>query len=260
MIEYISCIVIVNLDKLASDHSIDPYNRYYLHKNNINLKLARNIFRYLNNLDIKIFMDDYYIETEFPDSKSILLPEPKKDDIDKDAITKYWRENKIINDRSSKKSESSSNKNEQLNKLVYSNINLKESISDINDDVKLREEINLLARDINVYLNKIFDENYDEKNNKLDKNNLTFNIWKFLFFFNETKDRYFDTNIKLWKNFNIEIVYQIYRYTNRNEFETENLVIKLIFGFFYVLSFYLEIPSYFFEPVKKWISYLINKK
>ncbi len=214
----------------------------------------------MNNLDIKNFTNNFFIEICNPNIKSTLLPDGKRDDIDKEAIMKYWKQNYISNDKVSIKSGSSSGKYESQNKLVYSKSMIKESIVDINDDPKSKEKINELAKDMNAYLYQIFDNNYDENSNTINKNNLVYQIWKFIINFNKIKEKFKDIDIKIWENYNIELVYQIYRHANRNEFQTESIIIKYVFGFFYIISYYLEIPTYFFEPVKKWISYLINKK
>ena len=82
---------------------------------------------------------------------------------------------------------------------------------------------------------------------------------EFLSFFIHVKEHY-KSDTQFVDDFNQEIVLQIYKLLNRNDFKEESLKIKQIFGFFNVLSYHLDLSPAFLNAFKRWINYLVKNK
>ena len=116
--------------------------------------------------------------------------------------------------------------------------------SNLNDE-KSKNLFNEIALKVNYKLFRIFDEEFNEQNPQFVKNSIRDFIYYYLKIKEDNKE-----NVMLFDNVKQEIVLQIYRHLNRNEFTESTLKIKTIFGFFYVFSFYFEISPTFQKMIK----------
>jgi hypothetical protein len=122
-------------------------------------------------------------------------------------------------------------------------------------DEKSKTRFSEVALKINYKIHRIFEEEFNEQNPQNIKNS----VRNFIFYYIKIKEE-MKENAILFDNIKQEIVLQIYRHLNRNDFLDKNAKIKAIFGFYYVFSFYFEIPPAILSPFKKWINELIQAK
>lgn len=82
---------------------------------------------------------------------------------------------------------------------------------------------------------------------------------EFLTFFIHVKEHY-KSDTQFVDDLNQEIVLQLYKLLNRNDFKEETIKIKNIFGFLNVLSYLINLSPAFLNSFKRWINYLIKNK
>ena len=211
------------------------------------MKITRLIFRYLNNMDIKFLFDestffDYiYIKKEKQNLNE------SKDPSDKNAMLEY---NKIRNDPNIEDPLQS-----RKNTLTFQNEIIKQSL--INSDIikNMTKEFNEIALKINYKFFNMFDKEFDEQSPNSCKNSIRF----FIYYYLKLKKNYKENEAFL-DLINQEIIFQIYRHLNRNDFKDKTIQIKTIFGFFCSLSLYLDLSPKISSHFIKWLNSLIQSK
>ena len=211
------------------------------------MKITRLIFRYLNNMDIKFLFDEStFFDYEYIKKEKQNLNE-SKDPSDKNAMLEY---NKIRNDPNIEDPLQS-----RKNTLTFQNEIIKQSL--INSDIikNMTKEFNEIALKINYKFFNMFDKEFDEQSPNSCKNSIRF----FIYYYLKLKKNYKENEAFL-DLINQEIIFQIYRHLNRNDFKDKTIQIKTIFGFFCSLSLYLDLSPKISSHFIKWLNSLIQSK
>ena len=216
------------------------------------MKLVRIVIRFKNNLDFLILFKENLLFEFVKINKAKPSSYNSSNNFgDKLAIIQYTR----IRDEMNVEDESLESRKKLLK---FNNEVIKQSL--LNDDLnsgdeKMKNLFSEIALKINFKLFRIFEEEFNEQNPTSVKNSTR----DFLIYYLKLKEENKE-NVILLDNINQEIILQIYRHLNRNEFTENSVKINTIFGFFYVLSYYLEMSPAISNAFKKWINFLIQSK
>ncbi len=134
-------------------------------------------------------------------------------------------------------------------------LNIKSEILTIQQEKEFIE----IAKELNIRLLEIFDANYNLDIGTVNKDYLVKNTKSFILWYKDLSERYSEKK-KLCELINIELILQIYKQANWNDFSSELLYSKYVFGFFYIMSHYMHISHQFIKTLKKWLYFLIAKK
>ena len=191
--------------------------------------------------DESTFFDYIYIKKEKQNLNE------SKDPSDKNAMLEY---NKIRNDPNIEDPLQS-----RKNTLTFQNEIIKQSL--INSDIikNMTKEFNEIALKINYKFFNMFDKEFDEQSPNSCKNSIRF----FIYYYLKLKKNYKENEAFL-DLINQEIIFQIYRHLNRNDFKDKTIQIKTIFGFFCSLSLYLDLSPKISSHFIKWLNSLIQSK
>lgn len=243
---------------------IDPENKYKLHKQNNFLKITRLLFRYFNNLDIRSFQDNFYIDyivhTDIKDKDNVVVT-----NTDRNAVVNFSKLKSMSDEDRRNNIERSAKEIVDYKKLIltFNSKPLTESLILSADDLKSEDEeqFNFLATQISEKLYEIFDKNFSEDGSSLlSLPQVCKHIKNFIAFFQDIKEQYQTNNPKFFDFFNIEVVMQVYRHMNRNEFSAELKIIQYLLGLLLILSFYLDLNHNITTNLKKWMNYMISKQ
>lgn len=245
---------------------MDKSNKYNLYKQNNFLRLSRILFRYFNNVDLKKIKENFQIDYIINmDIKSIIREPENYTNNDRNALMNYSKVKSMSDETKKLKVDFTTREILDYKKkiLSHSRFPIVESIIDSSSDLKIEDEeiFNDLASHLSEKLYEILDKNFSEDGSTILSivgicNNIKYLIFSYL----ELKDQYFKTNPKMYDLINQEIVMQLFRHANRNDFTQESKIIQYTFGLFMILSFYLELNSNIINSLRKWLNFLISKK
>lgn len=184
---------------------------------------------------------------------------------DKNAMISYFKLKSLSDrDRLKKIDKSAKNILDYKKKiLTFSPIPLKESL--INSSIDLSKEMEEQYNAISVYLNRklydIFDKNfYEDDFTIISMPQVCKGIKEYVEFYFDLKKRFQTSDFKIYDLLNQEILFQIYRHINRDDFSDENKIVKYGFGFLVIMSFYLDINSILITALRKWTNYIISRE
>jgi hypothetical protein len=185
---------------------------------------------------------------------------------DRNAIINYSKLKSMSDqDRLNKSEKTAKELLDYKKKIVsYDPEPLNQSIIFVSDVLNNEDEIqfNLLVPQMNEKIKLIFDNNFSDGGSYVTNlNSICRGVKNFIIFYLDIKDQYSTTNNKLFDFFNQELILQLYKQMNRNEFSAELKIIQYTLGLLYILSFYIfDLNPNFMNSFKKWMNYHISKK
>jgi hypothetical protein len=227
--------------------------------------LVRILIRYFNNSDLIRFKENYIIEHVVNIDSNVVVKEDHFSVQERNAFLNFSKIKNMSEDTKKQKVEFTPKLILEYKKriLEFSKKRIFESLIDSSEDLNSNDSelFNLLAVEINEHIYNILDQNFSEDGNSITNlGQICINLRNFIFYYLELKDKYSKSNYKLYDLINQEIVVQIYRHANRNEFSIETKIIRYSFGLLMILSFYLELSQNITISLRKWLNYLIQKK
>lgn len=233
-------------------------------KNNI-LKLVRILVRYFNNTDLARFKENYIVEHNINIDANKVIKEEHFSVAERNAFLNFSKIKNMSEDTKKQKVEFTPKLILEYKRriLEYSKKRIFESLIDSSEDLNSEdcELFNLLAVEINEQIYNILDKNFSDDGNEITNlGQLCLNLRNFIFYYLELKEKYSKSNNKLYDLINQEIVIQLYRHSNRNDFSKETKIIRYTFGLLMIMSFYLELSQNITISLRKWLNYLISKK
>ncbi len=227
--------------------------------------MVRILIRYFNNSDLIRFKENYIIEHVVNIDSNVVVKEDHFSVQERNAFLNFSKIKNMSEDTKKQKVEFTPKLILEYKKriLEFSKKRIFESLIDSSEDLNSNDSelFNLLAVEINEHIYNILDQNFSEDGNSITNlGQICINLRNFIFYYLELKDKYSKSNYKLYDLINQEIVVQIYRHANRNEFSIETKIIRYSFGLLMILSFYLELSQNITISLRKWLNYLIQKK
>lgn len=239
--------------------------------------MARLVFRYFNNLDLKRFKENYLIEIENNYNEKQISKEKIIEKSDHKAIFNLQLIKLCTNKDKIKNKEFDLVETLEFKKkiLTHSYYPISESLIDVMDELSFNNtennnlvtdtigKFNILAVNFNKKIYQIFDENFNENGFRF--NLIIKNIFDFLKMYIQHRKSY---GFKFIELLNVEILIQLYRHLNFEDNQDEDYkqyreqMSKYILGFFivFVNSCVLNLPLVIITSFKRYFYYLIKMK